>query len=276
MIKDILVNIPVGAPQEAVVNYAITVARAFEAHLAGVTFAFDPVVPSGMIDGLSASMIETFRAESEKVGKAALAKFEQAIRGSGVSVETHLLEAGPTGAAELFGQMARHYDLALVAQIDPEKNTPEELVPEAVLLGSGRPVLVVPYIQKASLTLDRIMVCWDASRAAARAIADAMPFLECAKAVDVVTVARKEGQRNQLPGFDIAHHLARHKLKVELKRIVAGDIDIASALLSHAADSGADMIVMGGYGHSRLREFVLGGVTRGMLGSMTVPVLMSH
>jgi nucleotide-binding universal stress UspA family protein len=276
MIKDLLVNIPVGAPAEAAVNLAISVARAFEAHLLGVAFAYEPIVPGTVFNGVAADIVATYRAENEKAGKAAVAKFDQAVRGSGVIAESLLLEAEPAGAGELFARMARHYDLTLVAQTDPEKAAPEELLPEAVLFGSGRPVLVVPYIQRSGLKLDRVMVCWDGSRAAARAVADAMPMLERAKSVDVVTVSRDQGPRDNLPGFDIAHHLARHKIRVELKRIVAGDLDVANALLSHAADSGADMIVMGGYGHSRLREFVLGGVTREMLASMTVPVLMSH
>lgn len=276
MIKDILVNIPVDAPPEPAVNFAVSVAREFEAHLVGVAFAHEPVVPGTVFDGVATSIIATYRAESEKAGKAAIAKFDKAVAGSGVIAESHLLESGPTGAGELFARMARHFDLAVVAQTDPEKDAAEELLPEAALFGSGRPVLVVPYIQKSGLQLGRVMVCWDGGRAAARAIADAMPILERAKSIDVVTVSREQEPRENLPGFEVAHHLARHKLKVELKRIVAGDIDVASALLSHAADSGADLIVMGGYGHSRLREFVLGGATREMLASMTVPVLMSH
>ena len=120
------------------------------------------------------------------------------------------------------------------------------------------------------------MVCWDGSRNAARAIADALPLLARAKAVEVVIVTGKPGESDEIAGADIAHHLARHGLKVEVERLVARDIDITSTLLSRAADLGADLIVMGGYGHSRWREFVLGGATRGILASMTVPVLMSH
>ena len=120
------------------------------------------------------------------------------------------------------------------------------------------------------------MVCWDGSRAATRAVADAMPFMEKAKQVEVVLVTAKGFKTDEAPGADLAQHLARHNLKVTLKRITSPDIDVASTILSYAADSSADMIVMGGYGHSRLREFVLGGVTRGILESMTVPALMSH
>ena len=152
----------------------------------------------------------------------------------------------------------------------------EELIVEGALFASGRPVVVVPYIQKTGLKLDRVMVCWDASRTAARAIADAMPLLARAKAIDVVIVASERPKSDEIPGADIGQHLARHGLKVEVKRIVATDTDVANTILSHAADTSADFIVMGGYGHSRLREFILGGATRGILSSMTVPVLMSH
>jgi nucleotide-binding universal stress UspA family protein len=102
-----------------------------------------------------------------------------------------------------------------------------------------------------------------------------MPFLERAKAVDVVVVA-EERKNVQITGARMSEHLARHGITVNVKRIAKGDLAVEDAILSYAADSGADFVVMGGYGHSRLREFILGGVTRGMLASMTVPVLMSH
>jgi len=145
-----------------------------------------------------------------------------------------------------------------------------------VLFESGRPVIFVPYIQKGGLKTDRIMVCWDGGRAASRAVADAMPFLKKAKQVEIVIISDKPAKDNEVPGADLGQHLARHGLKVDIKRITSPDNDVPSTILSHAADSSADMIVMGGYGHSRLREFVLGGATRGLLESMTVPVLMSH
>ena len=136
--------------------------------------------------------------------------------------------------------------------------------------------MVLPYIHKSALKLDRLLICWDGSRPATRAIADAMPFLRRSQAIDVVIVASGREKTDEIPGVDIGEHLARHGLKVEVKRIVATDIDVPNTILSHVADSGADFIVMGGFGHSRLREFVLGGATRGILAAMTVPTLMSH
>jgi nucleotide-binding universal stress UspA family protein len=150
------------------------------------------------------------------------------------------------------------------------------MISDSTLFESGRPVIIVPYIQKAPIKLDRIMVCWDGSRSAARAIADAMPFLERAKNVEVVIVTNQRGERDEIEGADIGQHLARHGLKVEVTRITHGDLDVADALLSHSMDASADFMVMGGYGHSRLREFVLGGVTRSILCTMTLPTLMSH
>jgi nucleotide-binding universal stress UspA family protein len=186
-----------------------------------------------------------------------------------------LVEASVSGATKVLGTIARTFDLSVVGQAEP-KSMRDDLMIEGSLFDSGRPVLVVPYIQRAGLKLDRVMVCWDGSRNAARAINDAMPFLSRAKAVDVVTISAGKDKSGEIKGVDIAQHLARHGLNVELRRINAGDVDVANVILSDAADRDADFIVMGGYGHSRLREFVLGGATRGILSSMTVPTLMSH
>jgi nucleotide-binding universal stress UspA family protein len=164
----------------------------------------------------------------------------------------------------------------VIGQPDKANSAPDQIVDESVLFESGRPVVFVPFIQKGGMTLDRVMICWDGSRPAARAVADALPFLKKAKQVEIVIVSEKPNKKDEIPGADLGQHLARHGLKVELEHITSPDIDVASTILSYVADSGADMIVMGGYGHSRVREFVLGGVTRRMLESMTVPVLMSH
>jgi nucleotide-binding universal stress UspA family protein len=119
------------------------------------------------------------------------------------------------------------------------------------------------------------MVCWDGGRMAARAVADAMPFLTRAKAVEIVVVVER-GKEDEMPGINLAQHLARHDVNVTVERIPMGDVAVADALLSHASDTSADLVVMGGYGHSRLRQFILGGVTRTVLKSMTAPTLLSH
>jgi nucleotide-binding universal stress UspA family protein len=276
MIKDAIVNLTVGASRDVAADYAISLATAFGAHLSGIGFAYEVVVPGTVFGGVGADLIQAQRETSLQVTRTAVESFEAAVRRTGVSAETHVLEASTATAADTFGRLARRFDLAIVAQAEPDGSPSRELIIEAVLFESGRPVLIVPYIQEEGLKLDRVMVCWDGSRNAARAVGDAMPFLARAKAVEVVVVTGDAGKSDEIPGADIAHHLARHRLQVELRRIVAGDLDVANTILSHAADAGTDFIVMGGYGHSRLREFVLGGATRGILQSMTVPTLMSH
>ena len=228
-----------------------------------------------MFDGVTASLIDACRTENRKAAQTAHEKFEEAAKRAGLSATSRVIEAGSASASDMFGRLARSYDLSVVAQAQSGDEIAEDLIIEAALFSSGRPVLVVPYIQKTGLKLDRVMVCWDGSRNAARAIADAMPLLKKAKAIDVVTVESRE-RRNEIAGIEIAEHLARHGLKIELKPIVATDTDVANTILSYAADASTDLIVMGGYGHSRLREFILGGATRGILGAMTVPTLMAH
>jgi nucleotide-binding universal stress UspA family protein len=276
MIKDLIVNLTEGDTRDVAGPYAISIAETFAAHAAAVAFAYDPVIPATVMGSLPVSLIEEQRTENKKVAADAIAKFDAAAKRAGISFESRAVSASLTGAADRFGAMARRFDLSVIAQSVPDRMAPEEVIVEGALFGSGRPVVLVPYIQKSGVKLDRVIVAWDASRNAARAIADAMPFLARAKAIDVVIVASERPKSDEVAGADIGHHLARHGLSVEVKRIVATDTDVANTLLSHAADSSADFIVMGGYGHSRLREFVLGGATRGILSSMTVPVLMSH
>ena len=276
MIKDLVVNLSVGAGRDVAGPYAISIAETFGAHVAAIAFNYEPVIPPTIMGTVPASFVELQRDENDKAASDALATFDEAVRRARVSAESRTLSASLAGSADRFGAIARRFDLAVVGQAEPDKAAPEELIAEGALFSSGRPVLIVPYIQKTGLTLDRVMVCWDASRTAARAIADAMPLLRRAKAIDVVIVASERLKSDEIPGADIGQHLARHGLTVEVRRIVAPDTDVASTILSHAADTSADFIVMGGYGHSRLREFILGGATRGMLSAMTLPTFMSH
>jgi nucleotide-binding universal stress UspA family protein len=276
MIKDAVVNLSMGGARDVVADYAVSVADAFGAHLAGVAFAYEPLIPGTMMGGLPPELIEASRRESRTAAADAAARFDRAASRAGLSSESRVLDSTLVGAADLFGRIARRFDLAVVAQAEPDKAGGDDLIIEAALFQSGRPVVVVPYIQKTGLSLERVLVCWDGGRTAARAIGDAGPFLARAKAVEIVVVATEPGKGDEIPGADMGHHLARLGLKVDVKRIIAGDIDVANTILSYAADSAADFMVMGGYGHTRLREFILGGATRGILQSMTVPVLMSH
>ncbi len=276
MIKDIVVNLTPGTENDPARRYAISLAEAFDAHVTGVAFAYDPAWPPSITDmvggDIVSSLIEETRAKARKVAES----FEAAAAVSNLSVQTLTPEASLAGAAETFANLARSYDLAVLKQSESDEDVTSQTLIEAALFNSGRPVLIVPYIQKDGFSIKRVLVCWDGSRAAARAVADSLPLIARANNVQVLTVVTGKFEENDVSGADIAEHLARYKLRTELARLPAADIDVASAILSHAADVNADLIVMGGFAHSRLREFVLGGATRSILQSMTVPTLMSH
>jgi nucleotide-binding universal stress UspA family protein len=277
MIKDIVVNLPVGGAADNVAKFAASVAATLEAHLTGIAFRYGPLMPI-MVDmyGVPPEMLESQREENDRAVEAAIASFNAAVHGLAVASNTHALDAPVAGTPGMLRQIARRFDLCIVAQPRPEEPALVRLLLEAALFESGRPVLVMPYIQTAGLKLDRVLVGWDGSRSAARAIGDAMAFLRKAKRCQIVIVSGEPAKSDELPGADIAHHLARHDVKVEVNRIASREIDVASTILSHAADASADLLVMGGYGHSRMREFILGGVTRGIVASMTLPTLLSH
>jgi nucleotide-binding universal stress UspA family protein len=276
MIKDIIVNLSVTKNDSTVGNYAVSVAAALQAHLTGIAFIYDPIVPISGTGYIPADVIESQRADNETAADAAIKDFTTTTDRAGISAEPQSLTASLTGAGDQFARMARRFDLAIVGQAQPEMSTMEQIIGETTLFESGRPMIMVPYIQKAPFKTGNVMICWDGSRTAARAVADAIPILGKSSRIEIVSVTSERGKKDEIEGVDIGQHLARHGLKVDVHRISKGNIDVADALLSHAADSAADLMVMGGYGHSRLREFVLGGVTRSIFQSMTLPVLLSH
>jgi nucleotide-binding universal stress UspA family protein len=276
MVKDIIVNLSVTKEGSVVGKYAVSVAAALEAHLTGVAFIYDPVVPISGAGYIPAEVIEIQREDNETAADAAIKSFTAATDQAGISAEPLITNASLAGASDHFARMARRFDLAIVGQAEPEISSMEQIIGETTLFESGRPMIMVPYIQKAPFKTDNVMICWDGSRTAARAVADAIPIIRKSGRVEIVIVTNERGKEDEIEGADIGQHLARHGLKVDVHRISGGNIDVADALLSHAADSSADLMVMGGYGHSRLREFVLGGVTRSIFESMTLPVLLSH
>jgi nucleotide-binding universal stress UspA family protein len=276
MVKDIVVNLTGGQPQDFAADYAISIAAAFDAHIVGVGFIYEPIIPGSVLGGVPTDLIEVQREENTKSARAAIARFETAVKQAGISSESRILDASIAGAADLFGRIARRFDLAVVGQAQRQSGASEELLIEGALFGSGRAVIVVPHIQKQGLMLDRVVACWDGSRPAARAIGDAIPFLTRAKNVEILVVTGERDKSGEITGTNMARHLARHGVAVEIKRLPVGSTDVQAAILAHAADVAANFMVLGGYGHSRLREFILGGVTRSILASMPVPVLMSH
>ncbi|HVX78422.1 MAG TPA: universal stress protein [Bradyrhizobium sp.] len=277
MIKDIILKLECGESRDRALDYAVSIAETLDAHLAGVAFGNGPVLADFPMMDIPSSILVEIQAETEKAARGAIARFEEAARRSLLSAEPRLITQSELGdPPTAFSAMARRFDLSVIMQSD-DNGVYNDLLIGATLFDSGRPVIIVPYIQKDGLKLDRVVCCWDGGRAAARALNDALPLLKEAQTVELFIVDNeKTSKESEIRGVGIADHLARHDVKVEVTVVSAPDIEVADAILSHVADCSADMIVMGGYGHSRFREFVLGGVTRAILSSMTVPVFISH
>jgi nucleotide-binding universal stress UspA family protein len=278
MIKDVVVNLEHLASRDSARDFAISVAETFDAHVAGVAFAYDPdflvAIAPELPPGVTAQIVD----ESERSALAAIDRFDEAARRSMVSAEHRLIKSTWVDAPDILSNVARRFDLGVFMQSDLDSGIDNDDMIETALFESGRPLVVVPYIQREGLRLDHLVCCWDGSRTAARAIDDALPLLKRASTVDLLIVlnAKTRGRQNEVRGAEMGRHLARHNVKVEIESIPAADVDVTNTILSYVADNAGTLIVMGGYGHARLRELILGGATRDMLGSMTVPVFMSH
>jgi nucleotide-binding universal stress UspA family protein len=277
MIKDIIVHLEHQAARDPARDFAVTIAEIFDAHLAAVAFAYAPDFPGYVMLEIPPDIAAQMIAESEKAALAAIERFEAAARRSLVSAEHRLLRPVGASAPVVLSTLARRFDLSVFMQSEPNGVDNDDMI-ETSLLQSGRPLVVVPHIRKDGLKLDHLVCCWDGSSAAARAINDALPLLVKATAVDLLIVLNEKtnSNTNVIRGAEMAKHLARHDVKVQIETVPAADIDVTNAILSYVADNSATLIVMGGYGHAKLREVILGGVTRDMLKSMTVPVFMSH
>jgi len=247
----------------------------FNAHVVGIVFVENPKVSPNLIAGIPVELIDAQHAASKASAKETANRFEAKAKRAGVATESRILDIAPGEAGSTFAHLARRFDLSVLGKGDANEVARLSII-EAALFESGRPVIIVPRTHKQGAKFDRVMVNWDGSRVAARALGDAIPLLAGAKLINVVTISTGTISNAESLGVDIGQHISRHGLAVEVKHVMVGDIDITSAILNHAADTSADFMIMGGYGHSRLREYILGGVTRGMLDAMTVPTLMSN
>jgi nucleotide-binding universal stress UspA family protein len=278
--RDLLVVLDAAADTRGRIELAADLAERFSAHLVALYPIPDPELPrrAGYADlAVLEPVYREWRERSLTQAEATRAAFEHAAGLRGVSSEWRGAAEGPEADPALH---ARYADLAILGQRDPD-NDEMALVrprPEGVILASGRPVLVVPYAGRFETVGRCVLVAWNASREAARAVADAMPLLKAAEIVTVLAVdlQTRPDRDGDIPGADIALHLARHGVKAEIERTVSSGVPIGELILSRAADLGADLLVTGAYGHSRARELLLGGATRSILAAMTVPVLMSH
>jgi nucleotide-binding universal stress UspA family protein len=274
--KSIVVCLDNSARSAQRLEFAVELALQHRAHLSGLYATYRPAYPYTP-EAAFGALVAQFEEEEISQRRLSENQFRAAVQRAGIPYDWQALHGH---VVELVAARARTADLVIAGQYDNDDEDAfvAEGYPELIVLEAGRPTLFLPYAGKLSPVFKRVLVAWNGSREGARALADSLPLLSTAQAVTVMTVESKTEERGPVlvPGADVASYLSRHGVKAEISRIVGVDIAPGEWLLSQAADIGADLIVAGCYGHSRVREFVFGGVTRTLLREMTVPVLMSH
>ena len=275
--KDLLVHLDTSRYCKARLTLAESLARRFDAHLTGIYVMPPPVLSPLLADQFPPKVLEEADAQLAQKRDRVQAEFVSAVKALGA--KSTWIE-GEVDEVEVVSRAARHADLLLMGQTPPRDSVPgiPSDFPERVLMGSGRPALLVPYAGSFKSVGERVLIAWNASPQSARAVAAALPFLAAARHIEVLAIATDKEDDEALRQSAVAtvQHLSRHGIKAEAHHIIATDIGAGDMLLSRAADEAADLVVMGVYGHSRLRELVLGGVSRDLLQRMTVPLFMVH
>jgi nucleotide-binding universal stress UspA family protein len=270
--KTILVHLDERPRRAERLQLGLQLARSFDAHLVALFALEGGRVPSYALAEAGPLVQEIELRRRSDAARAAEDEFRQAERRAQGKAEWRVSMDDALTAVRV---SARYADLVIAGQPEPGELLAKAFAGE-LLLSVGRPVLFVPYAGRFPDAGKRVLIAWNASREAARAVSDALPLLARADSVEVVAFDPRPGEHGEVPGADMALFLARHGVKAIAARQSVPGTDIGSQILSRAADLNADLVVMGGYGHSRMRELVLGGATRSMLEAMTVPVLMSH
>jgi nucleotide-binding universal stress UspA family protein len=277
MFRNILVHIPSERPVRPVVDVAVALTIARRSHLDAVAIGYESMSAVGMlVEGGGGAVAAVMGAEQEHAlerANAAISVFEAEARLAGIAYGVRSFVAIPAEASATIGALARLYDMTIVLQPETSHASYDNDIPQQILFNSGGPMLMVPYIQKGPLNAHHVGIAWDGSRLAARALRDAMPFLMGAKAVTVIAVNEEAGEASS---GQLVSHLVRRGIAARVQRLTANRGGVQAAILSIASESNMGLLVMGGYGHSRLHERILGGVTLAMFDTMTVPVLMSH
>lgn len=276
--KSVLVHAADESRWSRVLDVAITVARRFEAHLTALCVMPPEILDPALTPGGAATVIDRHRKAFETSEARMKGAFEERSRTAMIGAEWRTDDARRASGWERLIEHGRSADLIIASQRDPHWPLAHLLEsPADLVLKSGRPVLFVPATGHHAEFGNRAVVAWNGSREAARAAFDAVPLLRDADKVSVLWVnAEKDKAAQDLPAADLCTALARHGVRAEAGTIAHADDRAGDVLLERARQTNASLLVMGGYGHSRLRELVLGGATRHVLQHMSVPVLMSH
>jgi nucleotide-binding universal stress UspA family protein len=253
-------------------EFAITVAASQDAHLTGMYLSYIPTAIYDLYGGLGPLVVEWERQDEER--RTGYEKFlRHGANLAGVNMDWIVCQDLSEKTAMAHTRTA---DLAIIAQKVPGYTDLSQGFYDRLVLQAGRPVLFLPHDCPIPAAFDEIVVAWDGSREAARALADSLPFLRKARHISVLSAVAGDNKDRELADVDIAAYLARHKIKADVERDDNVSIDPGQWLLARVARAGANLLVMGAYGHNRFSEIAFGGVTRTIMREMTLPVLMSH
>jgi nucleotide-binding universal stress UspA family protein len=272
--KDILVYLDDGDSNAERIRTAFLFAKAHDAHLTGVTLAAIRPEHLKIKDEGAAATI------SEEEAQKRAAEFLELAGQENIPASARVIHGNGNEVSRKLAQYSRNFDLLILRQANPEDRNFAlvEEVAQEVLLYSGRPIFFMPYIGAHHIPCEKAMIAWDGSPAVTRAVHDALPMLKQIGEVSILVV--REGKKKTAKGEtlvdDLAAHLERHDVNAEVRRVPAGTYDVQTVILNEIAETGTDLLVMGGYGTPSLKQKIFGGVTRSLLSSMLIPVFMSH
>ena len=280
MIKDILVHLDTSETCSQCVEAAAALAQRKGAHLIGLAFALESSLLKYYGGKLAKEVGEGQGEVARNAAQAAIKIFEQGTKGLDIKTESRIVECSTMDVGEQIAFHARHVDMTFLEQPSPDRGDRSLMssLMDGVLFSTGRPAYIVPYIGRRETPVRKAVIAWDGGYKSARAVNDAIPLLQDRgeTVVLVIDPDKRKKAHGAEPGADIAAHLQRHGISTSVVKMTSGDYETATTILNFVSDAGADLLVMGAYGQSRLRERTFGGVTRTILDQMTVPVLMSN
>jgi len=278
--KDLLVHLDDSEACAYRIEAATALAKRHDARLSGVALALESTISTYIGLNFPANLKKAQQDIVQSTAESAINRFEKTANDAGIEHTSEIVQCTTTKAPARLSYYARHSDLSFMGQPNPDDAGAafQESLLDGVLFASGRPVYVVPYIGRPQTSIRKAVVAWDGGKKVVRALNEAIPLLKGRGETIILIINPDErlAAHGQNPGTDIAEHLERHGIQARVDAQVIPNVSPDTAMLNYLSDAGADLLIMGAYGHSRLREKAFGGVTNSIMHQMTVPVFMSE
>ncbi len=276
---DIMVHLDYTKSSPERVKAALSLAKRTDARVKAVAIALQSTLSNYLVLSLSSGLGEDEKRQIEQAAQDVIAEFETEAKAEGVDHVSEILRCGANHAPAQLAFKARHVDISIMGQPNPDKESAAflESLYEGVLFNCGRPVYLVPSFGRINVDNRNAVIAWDGGKKAARAVRDAIPLLKGRGKTTVLIInpENRPGAHGNTPGKDLAEFLNRHDVDTHIECFTNHELTPDTLILNYLADRGADLLVMGAYGHSKLREKAFGGVTNSIVNQMTTPVLMS-